>query len=210
MWEVKALLPRGRHGEGFSFHEISRLFYHLADMVRVFLYGRSQGSYTKWQTWCGLFLWWYLNTLLPRGRHGEDISLREISRLFYHVADMVRVFLYVISQGLFYHVADMVRVFLHFISRGSSTTWQTWWGFFFTWDLKALLPHGRHGEGFSSCEISMLFYHVADMVRVFLYGISQGLFYPCSRHGENFSVCQISRLFYHVADMVRAFLYVRS
>jgi hypothetical protein len=32
---------------------------------------------------------------------------------------------------LFYHVADMVRVFLYVISQGSSTTWQTWRGFFF-------------------------------------------------------------------------------
>ncbi len=45
--------------------------------------------------------------------------------LFYHVADMVRVFLYVIAEGLFYHVADMVRVFLYVIAEGP-TTWQTW------------------------------------------------------------------------------------
>ncbi len=141
------------------------LFYHVADMVRVFLLVRSQGSSTKWQRWWGFFFPWDPKTLLPSGRHGKGFSLREISRLFYHVADMVshcgtsrlfyqvvdmvRVFLYVISQGLFYHVADMVRVFLSVRSNGSSTTWQTWWGFFFIWDLKVLLPRERHGESFS-------------------------------------------------------------
>ncbi len=31
----------------------------------------------------------HVATLLPRGRHGDGFSLREISMLFYHVADMV-------------------------------------------------------------------------------------------------------------------------
>jgi hypothetical protein len=65
--------------------------------------------------------------------------------LFYHVADMVRVFLLCEFLRPFYHVADMVRAFLHLISQGLFHHVAEKLGYFLSGDLKALLPSGRHG-----------------------------------------------------------------
>ncbi len=164
-WGLKALLPRGRHCEGFSLCEISWLFYHVADMARVFLHVRSLGSSTTWQTWWGFFFRWDLKALLPRGRHGEGISFREISRLFHQVADMVRVFRYVISQV-------------------SSTTWQTWWGFFFIWDRKA---RGITWWGYS----------VRKTCKIFLPQPFLSVEYHVARHGEHLSFLSFKGLLPH-------------
>jgi hypothetical protein len=98
MRDLKALLPRGRHGYGISLCEILMLFYHVADMVTGEPLRNLKALLPRGRHG-GIFLLSDLNALLPCGRHGEDICLREISRIFYHVADMVRVFLYVRSQG---------------------------------------------------------------------------------------------------------------
>ncbi len=102
---------------------------------------------------------------------------------------MVRVFLYVRSQGssitwLFCHVADMERSFRYMRSEGSSTTGQTWWGYFFMWDLNALLTRCRQGKGFSLREISRLFYHAWQTW--WRFGLKA--FLLSGRQGEGFSV----------------------